>query len=146
MNLNTNCAISSAEVILADREFTLAEIECIEEYLENKYFPTQNPSPQPTIQPTDPPTPFNRTCPTDIRFNIHFVMDESNSIQPTDYNEQILFLQILTYSDVNPVSKVAILEFAHGTDVIWNFYDDQGTNRFPIYNALEQERITFLNK
>ena len=41
-------------MILVDREFTLDEIECIEEYLQNKYFPDgfsdSNPNPQPTMQ------------------------------------------------------------------------------------------------
>mmetsp|Transcript_57225 Transcript_57225/g.51521 ORF Transcript_57225/g.51521 Transcript_57225/m.51521 type:complete len:413 (-) Transcript_57225:657-1895(-) len=88
-----------AEVILLDRDLELDEIQCIEGYLENKYFPDGLTTPIPTAQPTTPnPTPSLRTCDnTDVRFNIHFVMDESNSIARDDYEEQIRFLQLLIY-------------------------------------------------
>ena len=167
------CAYS-AEVILIDRELTLDEIECIEGYLIDKYFPNGFPTPMPTPQPTlitlaptfntlaptiptEGPTTLQPTiaettayptltdiiCETDVKFNINYVIEESASIAYSDYKEQLRFLQLLTYSDVNPISKVSALSFYTQNDVIWNFYDDQENNRFPIVAALEQEKNDF---
>eukprot|EP00486_Rosalina_sp_Unknown_P006695 CAMPEP_0201569636 /NCGR_PEP_ID=MMETSP0190_2-20130828/11424_1 /ASSEMBLY_ACC=CAM_ASM_000263 /TAXON_ID=37353 /ORGANISM="Rosalina sp." /LENGTH=553 /DNA_ID=CAMNT_0047992183 /DNA_START=145 /DNA_END=1806 /DNA_ORIENTATION=- len=86
-------------------------------------------------------------CTTTTDYNVQFVIDESGSVGPVNYDATVDFVQSMIQNDISDDTPVSVLSFGSkagpepsiGYEIIYRFSDDQ-TSRNGVIDALENSQ------